>query len=111
MHSSRLGSSMGASVIMLSITHGQRVSKKAGGDVPNSSSELKVGMVYLLAQSSNATTRQERSYGGNHRTTPPYGRELPPGRTRKAEVDSGSLFETPTLKSTVMCRWIAMMGK
>src|SRR5208337_1420547 len=35
MHSSRLGSSMGASVIMLSLTDWQRVSKKAGGDVPN----------------------------------------------------------------------------
>jgi len=35
MHSSRLGSSMGPSVIMLSLTQGQRVSKKAGGDVPN----------------------------------------------------------------------------
>src|SRR5271157_1830744 len=35
MHSSRLGSSRGPSVIMLSLTHWQRVSKKAGGDVPN----------------------------------------------------------------------------
>ncbi len=34
MHSSRLGSSMGPSVIMLSLTHWQRVSKQAGGDVP-----------------------------------------------------------------------------
>src|SRR5208282_3042373 len=25
-------------------------------------------------------------------TTPPYGRELPPGKTRKGEVDSDSLF-------------------
>ncbi len=29
---------------------------------------------------------------GNHGTTPPYGRELPPGRTRKGEVDSDSPF-------------------
>jgi hypothetical protein len=37
--------------------------------------------------------RQERSsQTGNHGTTPPYGRELPPGRTRKGEVDSDSLF-------------------
>src|SRR5271157_2049300 len=35
MHSSRLGSSRGACVIMLSLTHWQRGSKKAGGDVPN----------------------------------------------------------------------------
>ena len=37
--------------------------------------------------------RQERSsQTGNHGTTPPYGPELPPGRTRKGEVDSNSLF-------------------
>src|SRR5271157_2623070 len=37
--------------------------------------------------------RQERSsQARNHGTTPPYGRELPPGRTRKGEVDSDSLF-------------------
>ena len=37
--------------------------------------------------------RQERSsQTGNHGTTPPYGPELPPGRTRKGEVDSDSLF-------------------
>src|SRR5271165_5227599 len=37
--------------------------------------------------------RQERSsQTGNHGTTPPYGRELPPGRTRKGEDDSDSLF-------------------
>ena len=37
--------------------------------------------------------RQESSSPtGNHGTTPPYGRELPPGRTRKGEVDSDSLF-------------------
>ncbi len=37
--------------------------------------------------------RQERSsQTGNHGTTPPYGPELPPGRTRKEEVDSDSLF-------------------
>src|SRR5208337_4633123 len=37
--------------------------------------------------------RQERSSQTfNHGTTPPYGRELPPGRTRKREVDSVSLF-------------------
>ncbi|MGZ3392139.1 MAG: dihydrodipicolinate synthase family protein [Isosphaeraceae bacterium] len=37
--------------------------------------------------------RQERSsQTGNHGTTPPYGRELPPGGTRKGEVDSDSLF-------------------
>src|SRR5208337_2446142 len=37
--------------------------------------------------------RQERSsQTGNHGTTSPYGRELPPGRTRKGEVDSDSLF-------------------
>ena len=37
--------------------------------------------------------RQERSSEtGNHGTTPPYGRELPPGRTRKGEIDSDSLF-------------------
>ncbi len=36
---------------------------------------------------------QERSsQAGNHGTTPPYGRELPPGRTRKGEVASDSLF-------------------
>ncbi len=36
---------------------------------------------------------QERSsQTRNHGTTPPYGRELPPGRTRKGEVDSDSLF-------------------
>ena len=36
---------------------------------------------------------QERSsQTRDHGTTPPYGRELPPGRTRKAEVDSDSLF-------------------
>jgi Glycosyl hydrolases family 39 len=34
-------------------------------------------------------TRQERSsQTGNHGTTPPYGRELPPGRTRKGEKDT-----------------------
>ena len=34
--------------------------------------------------------RQERSsQTGNHGTTPPYGRELPPGRTRKGEDDWG----------------------
>ena len=43
--------------------------------------------------------RQERSpQTGNHGTTPPYGRELPPGRTRKGEVDSDSLF--------LVFRWI-----
>ncbi len=37
--------------------------------------------------------RQERSsQTGSHGTTPPYGRELPPGRTRKGKVDSASLF-------------------
>ncbi|MGZ3415985.1 MAG: hypothetical protein ACXVAT_19375, partial [Isosphaeraceae bacterium] len=37
--------------------------------------------------------RQERSsQTGNHGTIPPYGRELPPGGTRKGEVDSDSLF-------------------
>ncbi len=37
--------------------------------------------------------RQERSsQTRNHGTTPPYGRELPPGRRRKGEVDSDSLF-------------------
>ena len=37
--------------------------------------------------------RQERSsQTGNHGTTPPYGRGLPPARTRKGEVDSDSLF-------------------
>ena len=39
--------------------------------------------------------RQERSsQTGNHGTTPPYGPELPPGRTRtwKGEVDSDSLI-------------------
>jgi len=37
--------------------------------------------------------RQGRSsQTGNHGTIPPYGRELPPGRTRKGEVDSDSLF-------------------
>src|SRR5271157_3733245 len=39
--------------------------------------------------------RQERSsQTGNHGTTPPYGPELPPGRTRirKGEVHSNSLF-------------------
>src|SRR5208337_2994375 len=37
--------------------------------------------------------RQESSsQTANHGTTPLYGRELPPGRTRKGEVDSGSLF-------------------
>src|SRR5208337_3943650 len=39
--------------------------------------------------------RQERSsQTGNHGTTPPYGRELLPGRTRirKGEVHSNSLF-------------------
>ena len=37
--------------------------------------------------------RQERSsQTGNHGTTPPYGRELAPGRTGKREVDSDSLF-------------------
>src|SRR5208283_4387964 len=37
--------------------------------------------------------RQERSsQTRNHGTTPPYGRELSPGTTRKGEVDSDSLF-------------------
>ena len=37
--------------------------------------------------------RQERSsQTRNHGTTPPCGRELPPGRTRKGEVDLDSLF-------------------
>src|SRR5208337_2436362 len=37
--------------------------------------------------------RQERSsQTRNHGTTPPYGRELSPGRTWKGEVDSDSLF-------------------
>src|SRR5271165_4472981 len=49
--------------------------------------------VRLTASSSSVLPRQERSsQARNHGTTPPYGRELPPGRTRKGEVDSDSLF-------------------
>src|SRR5208337_835566 len=35
---------------------------------------------------------ERSSQTGNHGTTPPYGRELPSGRTRKGEVDSDALF-------------------
>jgi len=45
------------------------------------------------SQVARVLPRQERSsQTGNHGTTPPYGRELPPGTTRKGEVDSDSLF-------------------
>jgi hypothetical protein len=36
--------------------------------------------------------QKRSSQTGNHGTIPPYGRELPPGRTRKGEVDSDSPF-------------------
>ena len=49
--------------------------------------------VDTMAMDGQLLPRQERSsQTGNHGTTPPYGRELPPGRTRKGEVDSDSLF-------------------
>ncbi len=47
----------------------------------------------VAGQRRRVLPRQEgSSQTGNHGTTPPYGRELPTGRTRKGEVDSDSLF-------------------
>ena len=47
----------------------------------------------VAGQRRRVLPRQEgSSQTGNHGTTPPYGRELPPGRTWKGEVDSDSLF-------------------
>ena len=56
----------------------------------------KIGLispVISMPNRADVLLRQERSsQTRNHGTTPPYGRELPPGRTRKGEVDSDSLF-------------------
>lgn len=83
MHSSRLDSSMGASVIMLSLTHWQRVSKKAGGDVPSHKFNCSPGIEYMA--SSTCSRGGTDRWGTNHRK-PRTNHEIHEKRRNSAEV-------------------------
>ena len=68
--------------------HGPGTDSCSSGAIPRSCGALAPAECHdalLPRQESSSQTR-------NHGTTPPYGRELPPGRARKGEVDSASLF-------------------
>src|SRR5208337_3442195 len=63
------------------------------GSWPDTPSEPILELLTVTDLGGGILPRQERSsQTRNHGTTPPCGRELPPGRTRKGEVDSDSLF-------------------
>src|SRR5208337_1916604 len=63
------------------------------GSWPDTPSEPILELLTVTDLGGCILPRQERSsQTRNHGTTPPCGRELPPGRTRKGEVDSDSLF-------------------
>src|SRR5271166_1311223 len=90
--------------LRLPVHRARRAAGLRGSDPPTGSSTTRHGAARTPPGFTGSVTasdefrllpRQERSsQTGNHGTTPPYGRELPPGRTRKGKgkVDSGSLF-------------------